>query len=94
VSNDTPPRACLADFDFIATVPDPIQNLSTSAQVGGGTPHFKSPERLVPDAYGKKDAPPTQEADIYAFGLVILQVRNQGHGYWLFLCMPSLGPYG
>ena len=84
MSNDTPPRALLADFDFITTVPDPIQKLLTSAQTEGGTPVFKSPERLVPEAYGKKDALPTQQADIYAFGLVIFQVREPGRGHWLF----------
>jgi len=94
VSNDTPSRACLADFDFITTVPNPGQNLSSSAQTDGGTPHFKSPERLVPEVFGKKDALPTQQADIYAFGMVIFQVCEQDHGYWLFSYMPSLGPHG
>ena len=94
MSNDTPPRACLADFDFITTVPDPIQKLSTSAQTEGGTPWFKSPELLVPEEFGKKDGLPTQQADIYAFGLVIFQVCERGHGHWLFSCMPSLGPHG
>jgi len=77
VSNDTPPRACLADFGFITAVPDPTQRLSNSAQMEGGTPWFSPPELLVPDAFGKKDAPPTQQADIYAFGLVIFQVCEQ-----------------
>ena len=87
MSNDTPPRACLADFDFITTVPDPVQKLSTSAQTDGGTPLFKSPERLVPEEFGKKDALPTQQADIYAFGLVIFQVRERDHRYWLSSCI-------
>jgi len=93
VSNDTPPRACLADFDFITTVPDPVQKLSTSAQIDSGTPWFKSPERLVPEEFGKKDALPTQQADIYAFGLVIFQVCERDRRYRLFLCMSSLGPH-
>jgi len=45
--------------------------------MGGGTPWFKSPELLVPEVFGEKDPPPTQEADIYAFGLVIFQVCVQ-----------------
>jgi len=94
VSNGSPPRACLADFDFISTVSDPVQKLSTSAQTEGGTPWFKSPERLIPEEFGKKDALPTQQADIYAFGLVIFQVRKQGHRYQPFLCISSLGPHG
>ena len=94
MSNDTPPRACLADFGFITAVPDPTQRLSNSAQMEGGTPCFSPPELLVPDAFGKKDAPPTQQADIYAFGLVIFQVCKRGHHCEVFLCMPSLGAYG
>jgi len=94
VSNDTPPRACLADFGFITTVPDPTQRLSTSAQTDGGTPWFESPERLVPEAFGKKDAPPTRQADIYAFGLVIFQVCMWDHWYEVFLFISSLGAYG
>ena len=35
---------------------------------------FMSPELLVPSNFGMKDSNPTQEADIYAFGLVIFQV--------------------
>ena len=93
MSNGTPPRACLADFDFITTVPDPVQKLLTSVQTEGGTPWFKSPERLVPEEFGRKDALPTQQADIYAFGLVIFQVCKQGNGYWLYSCTPSLGPH-
>ena len=66
MSNDTPPRACLADF-----------GLAT----------------LVPSEFGIKGSVPTPEADIYAFGLVIFQVREQNLGYQpLFLLYT--GPYG
>ena len=93
MSNETPPRACLADFDFITTVPDPGQKLSSSAQMEGGTIWFRSPELLIPEEFGKEDSLPTPQADIYAFGLVILQVFEEGCGYWLFLCTLSPGPY-
>ena len=46
-----------------------------------------SPELLIPEEFGKKDAKPTRQADIYAFGLVIFQVREQEYGYPLFLCI-------
>jgi len=94
VSNDTPPRARLADFDFITTVPGPDQEFSSSAQMEGGTIRFRAPELLIPEEFGKKDSLPTPQADIYAFGLVIFQVREEGCGYWLFLCILSLGSYG
>jgi len=38
---------------------------------------FTAPELLVPHKFGKKDAMPTTQADIYAFGLVIFQVCEQ-----------------
>jgi len=84
VSSDTPPRARLADFDFITTVPDPGQKLSSSAQMEGGTIWFTSPELLVPEEFGKKGSFPTPQADIYAFGLVIFQVCEEDCGYCLF----------
>ena len=84
MSNDTPPRACLADFDFITTVPDPGRKLSSSAKMEGGTAWFTSPELLIPEAFGKNDSLPTPQADIYAFGLVIFQVCEQDRRYWLF----------
>ena len=75
MSNDIPPRACLADFGFTTTVLDPIQPMACSAQLEGGTMRFMSPELLVPQEFGKKSAVPTPQADIYAFGLVTFQVR-------------------
>ena len=37
---------------------------------------FMSPELLVPSKFGIKNSVPTPEADIYAFGVVIFQVRG------------------
>ena len=74
MTNGTPPRACLADFGFITMAVSPDQKLSSSAQLEGGTMKFMAPELLVPEKYGRQDAVPTMQADIYAFGLVIFQV--------------------
>ena len=76
MANSTPPRACLADFDFITTAISPGQKLSCSAQQEGGTIKFMAPELLVPDESKKKDTVPTPQADIYAFGMVIFQVSE------------------
>ena len=84
MSNDNPPRACLADFGFMTMVPDPSQPMSCSAQLEGGTTMFMSPELLVPSKFGCKDSVPTPEADIYAFGLVIYQVCDQDRSYLSF----------
>jgi len=76
MSNDIPPHACLADFGFMTVIPDPIQKLSCSAETEGGTVQFMAPELLVPEEFGQKGAKPTPQADVYAFGLVIFQVRK------------------
>jgi len=84
MSNDNPPRACLADFGFMTMVLDPGQPMSCSAQLEGGTMMFMPPELLVPSRFGLKVSLPTPEADIYAFGLVIYQVCKHDRGYPLF----------
>ena len=81
MSNDNPPRACLADFGFMTMVLDPGQPLPCSAQLEGGTMTFMSPELLVPSAFGLQDSVPTPEADVYAFGLLIFQVCEQDRGH-------------
>jgi hypothetical protein len=53
---------------------DPQDSMSSSFTLEGGTMTFMAPELLAPSKYGFKDAVPTQEGDIYAFGLVIFQV--------------------
>jgi serine/threonine protein kinase len=80
MSNDNPPRACLADFGFMTMVLDPSGRMSCSAQLEGGTVIFMSPELLVPGKFGITGLGPTPEADIYAFGLVIYQVCEQDRG--------------
>lgn len=77
ISNDTPPRACLADFRFTTTIPDPDQPISHGVQLGGDMTTFMSPELLVPSEFGLENSIPTHEADIYAFAMVILQVCEE-----------------
>jgi len=74
MTNDTPPKACLADFGFTTMVFDQDNPMSSSLTLEGGTLSFMAPELLAPSKFGLKNAVPTQEGDIYAFGLVILQV--------------------
>jgi len=81
MSNDMPPRACLADFGFMDMVNDTKQPMSCSAQLEGGTMAFMSPELLVPSRFGIDHSLPTPEADVYAFGLVIFQVCEEDYGY-------------
>jgi len=84
VSYGTPPRACLAGFSCITTVLDSDRELLYSAQTGCGTVQFMSPELLLPEEFGQESARPTLQADIYAFGLVIFQVRKRDYGYRVF----------
>ena len=74
MTNDTPPKACLADFGFTTMVLDPQDSLSSSFTLEGGTMQFMAPELLAPSRFGLRNAVPTKEGDVYAFGLVIFQV--------------------
>jgi len=57
----------------------------------GGKEQFMAPELIMHD---DERAEPTLQADIYAFGSVILQVCEQDHGYRPFSCILSSGPHG
>ena len=81
MSNDEPPRACLADFGSMTMMPSPDQQMSYSARLEGGTTVFMPPELLWPSRFGFTESTPTLEADIYAFGLVIYQVCEDDRGY-------------
>ncbi|KAF9789223.1 hypothetical protein BJ322DRAFT_1017929 [Thelephora terrestris] len=67
MTNDTPPTACLADFGF-----------TTLSHAARGTMTFMAPELLASSNYGLTNSVPTQEADIYAFGLVLFQASPDG----------------
>ena len=84
MSNNEPLRACLADFSFTTTILDTGQEPLCSARSSSGIVRFMSPELLAPDMYGMEDARASQEADVYAFGLVIFQVCRRDCGSQLF----------
>jgi len=83
MSNDKPPRACLADFGFMTMVLDPDHPMSCSTELEGGTMRFMPPELLGPEKFGMRNSKPTTQGDIYAFGLVIFQVCEEGRGHRL-----------
>ena len=82
MSNDTPPHACLADFSFITAVYEP-DGISCSIAVGIESISFVAPELL------SGCEKPTPQADVYAVGVAIIEVREQDYGCRLFLCTPS-----
>ena len=96
MSNDVPPRACLADFGFMTMVLNPDSPMPWSAQLEGSTMPFMAPELLAPSNSSTKDSVPTLEADIYAFGLVVFQVCGQDpwHQPFLFYFKNRPGTHG
>ena len=72
ITNETPPRACLADFGLSTLTPGTPGDATTITT--GGTPLYMAPELLCPTKFGKTNARPTQPADIYALGMVIYEV--------------------
>ena len=61
----------------MSVIPEPAQPIAHSAQMEGGSMTFMAPEVLIPEEFGKKDAAPTPQSDVYAFGLVIFQVSER-----------------
>ena len=48
---------------------------SSKSTAGGGTTPFMAPELLAPSRFGLDKCKPSKEADVYAMGVVIYQVR-------------------
>ena len=57
---------------------DNADELGIISALGGGTAPFMAPELLFPSIFGKTKCQVSREADVYAFGMVILQVRSFG----------------
>lgn len=74
ITSDDPARACLADFGFMTVIYDDVSGLESTSTQGGGTTPFMAPELLCPSMFGKTKCQVSKEADVYAFGMVILQV--------------------
>jgi hypothetical protein len=77
MTNDTPPKACLADFGFTTMVFDLQNPMSSNLTLEGGTMAFTTPELLATFKFGLKNAVPAQGMDIYAFGLVKSQLQRK-----------------
>ena len=73
ITNETPVRACLADFGLWTLTPSSTPGEMTT-DTTGGTPFYMAPELLDPEQFGKENSRPTQPGDIYAFGMVIYEV--------------------
>ena len=58
---------------------DPDYSMSAHAVAEGGTFSFMAPELLDPAKFGLESSIPTREADVFSFGLVVLQVFRLNH---------------
>ncbi|KAF9792050.1 kinase-like domain-containing protein [Thelephora terrestris] len=74
ITSDNPVRACLADFGFTTIVNDDPNDPGITSALGGGTVPFMAPELLCPSHFNKPRCQVSKESDVYAFGMVILQV--------------------
>jgi serine/threonine protein kinase len=72
ITNETRPRACLADFGLSTLTPSAPDAMSTTTS--GGTPLYMAPELFDPTRFGEKSSRPTQPADMYALGMVMYEV--------------------
>lgn len=68
-------RALLADFGFMTIVSDhTTKTVETSSGSGRGTARWMSPELVYPELFELKTRYPTKASDVYALGMVILEV--------------------
>lgn len=66
-------RAVIADFGLAAVMSS--TSLITASATGGGTVRWMAPELLMPEEYGLTHSKSSKESDVYAFGMVIYEVR-------------------
>lgn len=68
-------HALLADFGLMNVALDFEASCADTSALIGGTTRWMSPELLVPEKFGSLDGKPTKASDMYALGMVILEVR-------------------
>ena len=79
ITNESPPRACLSGFGSILSS-DQEYPTSEAADASDGVKwRYLAPELIHPSRFGLKEATPSQEADVYAFGLLVLEVIMVNH---------------
>jgi hypothetical protein len=71
--NGTPPKVCLADFEFTTVVLDLRDLISSSPTLEGDATAIMASEPLAPSRVGLENVVPTQEGDIRSFGLAIFR---------------------
>ncbi|KAF9647924.1 kinase-like protein [Thelephora ganbajun] len=76
IANESPPRACLSGFGFIS-VPEEEHPASEAPDTSQGVKwRYLAPELIHPSRFGLKFVKSSKEADVYAFGLLVLEVLS------------------
>jgi serine/threonine protein kinase len=68
-------RALLGDFGLMTAALDPNSSVAETSTASGGTTRWMAPELLSPGHFGLSRIEPTMASDIYALGMVVLEVR-------------------
>lgn len=74
ITNESPPRACLSGFGSLFSLDQEYQTLEAADASDGVKWRYLAPELIHPSRFGLEGAKPSQEADVYAFGLLVLEV--------------------
>jgi serine/threonine protein kinase len=69
-------RALLGDFGLMTAAIDPSASIAETSATSGGTTRWMAPELLSPEDFGLSRMELTIASDIYALGMVILEVRH------------------
>lgn len=69
--------AVIADFGLAAVMQVSTTSLTAMTNSGGvGTVRWMAPELLIPEEYGLTESRSSKQSDIYAFAMVIYEVRR------------------
>jgi len=66
-------HARLADFGLLTIISNPVNLLSSSSCMQGGTARWMGPELIAPERFGFEKSRPTKASDCYALGMVIYE---------------------
>jgi serine/threonine protein kinase len=69
-------RALVGDFGLMTAAIDPNTSVAETSATSGGTTRWMAPELLSPERFGLSCMELTMASDIYALGMVILEVRH------------------
>jgi serine/threonine protein kinase len=69
-------RALVGDFGLMTAATDPNASVAETSATSGGTTRWMAPELLAPERFALSCMELTRASDIYALGMVILEVSH------------------